>query len=346
MSSKVKKVLGNGLFLLLCAGLTGYFVLRGQDFDALLQYMSNSSQRYWIAGFALVVAFILCESFIIHYLLRAFGEKPNLVHCFLYSFVGFFFSLVTPTASGGQPMQLVFMKRDNLHLSRCIIALLLVTIAYKSVLVIIGLVIIFVQPSNIMPYLDPAMFWIILGIVLNVACVAGMLVLVFAPSVARKIAFGCIRFSGKFFGKERAEGWLVKIEEAMGRYEEASYYIKNHIVVSVNVMILTIFQRVLLFAVTYVVFLSFDINVFSLVQTVFLQGSISLSADMLPLPGGLGISEYLFTQIFSPVIGEALTTSTMVISRGLSFYAQLLVSALFTVVAYFVIFGAKKGEDK
>ena len=65
---------------------------------------------------------------------------------------------------------------------------------------------------------------------------------------------------------------------------------------------------------------------------------------MLPLPGGLGISEHLYTLIFQSVCGD-LTAPTLVISRGLSFYAQLLVSALLSAVAYMVIFGSKKGAE-
>ena len=74
-------------------------------------------------------------------------------------------------------------------------------------------------------------------------------------------------------------------------------------------------------------------------ETITLQGTISLAADMLPLPGGLGISEHLFERIFTPVCGVKLITPIMVVSRGLSFYAQLLISAVFTAIAYLVIFG-------
>ena len=38
----------------------------------------------------------------------------------------------------------------------------------------------------------------------------------------------------------------------------------------------------------------------------FLQAVISVSVDMLPLPGGMGISETLFLTIFSPVFGGLL----------------------------------------
>ena len=74
---------------------------------------------------------------------------------------------------------------------------------------------------------------------------------------------------------------------------------------------------------------------------IFLQAVISVSVDMLPLPGGMGISESLFLKIFSPVF-HAVTLPAMVISRGLGYYSQLLISAFFTMAAQ--IYYTLKGE--
>ena len=76
----------------------------------------------------------------------------------------------------------------------------------------------------------------------------------------------------------------------------------------------------------------------------FLQAVISVSVDMLPLPGGMGISESLYLVMFAPVFGEALLPA-MLLSRGISYYAQMLISAVMTCVADFII-GRKEQEEK
>ena len=73
-----------------------------------------------------------------------------------------------------------------------------------------------------------------------------------------------------------------------------------------------------------------------------LQGMISVAVDMLPLPGGMGISENLFLTIFQPIVGEALVLPGMLVSRGISYYTQLIISAIMTVVASFIL---KRKED-
>ena len=78
------------------------------------------------------------------------------------------------------------------------------------------------------------------------------------------------------------------------------------------------------------------------ITIVLLQAVISVSVDMLPLPGGMGISETLFLKIFPPVFGSTLLLPAMVLSRGLGYYGELLVSAVFTIVSQLTIGNTKR----
>ena len=110
----------------------------------------------------------------------------------------------------------------------------------------------------------------------------------------------------------------------------------------INVLLITVVQRCCLFFITYLVLRSFGIGHIGMVEIVVLQAMISLAVDMLPLPGGMGISEHLFQIIFLPVCGTLLTTPAMIVSRGISYYTQLIISAVFTAIAYIMIFRGKE----
>ena len=168
----LKKTLLNVSFLVLVFGLTIYYIFHGEDIGSLLCYIRQSEIIYWIAGIILVVLFILSESVIIYYMMQSVGQPVILTHCFLYSFVGFFFSAITPSATGGQPAQLYFMKKDKLSLSVSTLILMIVTITYKAVLVVIGVMVMLIRPAGIMKYLDPVIGWCWLGVALNVFCVS------------------------------------------------------------------------------------------------------------------------------------------------------------------------------
>ena len=129
---------------------------------------------------------------------------------------------------------------------------------------------------------------------------------------------------------------LEKLEASMDQYHETAAFWASHKLVILKVLLITMAQRILLFTVTYWVYRSLGFHGYSIITLTILQSVISVSVDMLPLPGGMGISETLFLNIFSPVFGGLLLPG-MVLSRGLGYYGELLISAAFTVVAQLTI---------
>ncbi len=336
--SNWKRNVFNVVFLALVFGLTMYGVFRGEDYHAVIEGLKQTDLVILVVPcIVLVLAFVMLESVIIKYIFTTIGDRPRITRCFLYSFVGFFFSLITPSASGGQPAQLIFMRKDKLSVAHSTLVLILVTIGYKLVLVVLGGIALIIRPERIMVQIREVEFWIWLGIILNVIAIAGMLVVVFVPSLAKKIIVFCVKLLNKINILKDRQKWLDKTNDMMEKYEDASRYIKSHKIVLINVFLLSVVQRVSLFFVTVVVYWSFHLHGTSIIDILVLQCLISVGADMLPLPGGMGITERLFLAVFQGAFG-ALTLPAMILSRGFSFYIQLFICAIMTVVAYIVVF--------
>ena len=169
MKSK-RKVVWNGIFLLLVFGLTIYGVFHGEDLSAMMAAIKNADIRWLIPGIGLVVVFIWGESVIIWYMMRSFQIHLKGRICFLFSSVGFFFSCITPSASGGQPMQIYYMKKEKIPIPVATVILMVVTITYKLVLVIIGLGILIFCRGFLHRYLEEILPIYYLGLMLNVFC--------------------------------------------------------------------------------------------------------------------------------------------------------------------------------
>ena len=273
-----KQTVFNLLFLVIVFGLTMYLVFRGKDIGDIIRTAREADGRYLLLSLVCVVFFILGESVIIFYMMKTLGASVKMTHCALYSFVGFFFSCITPSASGGQPMQIFYMKKDKLPIPVTTLVLMIVTITYKAVLVVIGVLICFLGGDFLRGYLGDYMWVFYLGVGLNVFCVTFMMILVFAPGLAK---------------------WIMEYR-ALGLHE------------------------------------------YGILTVTILQAVISVSVDMLPLPGGMGISETLYMVMFVPVFGPLLLPS-MLLSRGISYYGQMLISALMTCVAHLTI--GRKNEE-
>ncbi len=333
------KKIFNVFFVILCFVLTIYYVFHGEDLASIITYMKKAKASYWVLGVFLVIAFIISESYIIYYLLNTLKHKTKFTHCCLYSFVGFFFSCITPSASGGQPAQAVFMRKDNIPIPVSTVVLLLVTISYKTILLVYGAFVLIFKPFVIMHYLKPAMYWVRLGMALNLVVVGFMLVLTLKPRITEAIVLGLFNLLSKVFKSAKIEKYRDKTENAMENFVTKSRFLVTHKKLMLKVFGMTFIQRTFLFLITYYVCLSFNARDIGVFDVTVLQGNISVAADMLPLPGGMGITEYLFISVFTPVVGKDLTVPVMIVSRGLSYYTQLLISALMTGVAYIKFYG-------
>lgn len=331
-----KKIIFNGVFLAVVFALTIYGVFHGEDLSSMMDAIHRADKRWLIPGIALVAFFIWGESIIIWYMMRSSGIQLKKRTCFLFSSVGFFFSCITPSASGGQPMQIYYMKKEKISIPVSTVILMIVTITYKLVLVVIGIGIAIFGRGFLHKYLEGILPVFYLGLALNIFCVTFMTILVFHPLLAKAIMVKGMKLLERLHLVKKKDGRLKKLEDSMDTYRDTAAYLKNNPTVIVKVIGITFIQRMALFAVTWFVYQAFGLHGTGFWEILFLQAVISVSVDMLPLPGGMGISETLFLNIFSPVFGGLLLPG-MVLSRGLGYYGELLISAAFTVVAQLTI---------
>lgn len=343
MKKNSRKILLNGILFFLVFGLTLYGVFWGEDLEQVFDAVRQANILWLFPAIVCVLVFIWGESIILWYMMRSYGLHMKERHCFLVSSVGFFFSCVTPSASGGQPMQIYFMKKENIPIPVATVILMIVTIIYKLVLVVIGLGIILFAKDFMQTYLGSILPIFYLGIGLNVFCVSFMILLVFHPSLAKKIMVVGLHLLERCHLLRHREGRLAKLELSMDLYNDTAAHMKENLWLIVQVFLITFVQRMALFCVSYFVYRAFSLKDLPVLTVILLQAVISVSVDMLPLPGGMGISETLFLAIFPPVFGELLLPG-MVLCRGLSYYSELLISAVFTLAA--VVVFERRGQNR
>lgn len=342
MDRNIRKKLLSGLFFVAVFALTAWFVFHDENPRQVLACLGSANLWYLIPAVGFVVAFILGESVVIHYLLRKLGTIARFSHCALYSFTGFFYSAITPSASGGQPMQVVAMRRDGIPGAVSTVVLAIVTITYKLVLVLLGVGVLIFRPEEIMRYLDDVEPLMYLGLALNVAFILFLLAVVFWPALVRSCASAVFRLWNRIRPFRNPDKVNARLERIIGNYSGTAAFFRQHPVLILNVFLITLVQRLFLFAVVWFTYLSFGLTGESAPVMILLYAMISVAVDMLPLPGGMGISETLFLEIFEPIFGELLVLPGLVICRGISFYTQLLLSAVMTSIAHFVIREKKK----
>ncbi|MGN0712670.1 MAG: lysylphosphatidylglycerol synthase domain-containing protein, partial [Anaerovoracaceae bacterium] len=96
---KTKILRGGGLFVLLAAA-TVWLILREYPLDEILAACSTARPAWLLAAVLMMGLFFFCEAVNIGRGLQLSGSRPGKRRLLFYALTGFFFSSITPSASG------------------------------------------------------------------------------------------------------------------------------------------------------------------------------------------------------------------------------------------------------
>lgn len=311
----------------LLAGLTGYILMKDHSMGTLWDVLKTADVRFVLLGTAFMVLFTGCEAAIIRLLFQTWKTRVPWTHAMQYSFAGFYFSSITPSSTGGQPMQLYYMVRDGLSAAKSSFVLLTITAMYQFIALGYGVTMAALRFPYIMG-LPPALKLLLLfGIAANGLSAALILLVLFCRPLIERLVRLVFRLTGRFWGgkKERAE---KKAAAMIEEYSQGGAYLRRHPRTAVKAVFLTFCQLSFLYLASYCACLALGLGGVGIGNFVMLQAVVSLAVSAVPLPGAVGASESGFLAIFRSFFTSSQLLPLMVLSRGISFYGFLVISGL------------------
>lgn len=325
MSDRKKRALELGFFLTIML-LTFAAVFHGQDVTAVFAAVRRMKPVSMLAAIALALLFVSLEGTMIWYLLSGLNGKSGLFRCIQYSFIGFFYSGITPSATGGQPMQLYYMKKDGNRVSDSTVVLMTVALMYKLVLVVIGAGILLLWSAPLHGYLGSFYYLFLFGIGLNTILVLLIWGVMLCPKVIRKIASGGETLLVRLQLIRSDAKRLSALDGFIAGYQDAVEFLSANPAKVLVIFFLTVIQRSTLFVLTYVVYRGFGLSGAAPLTVILLQAAIYIAVDMLPVPGAQGITELMYRAVYSGIFTGGFLLPSMLVSRAANFYLLLLVS--------------------
>ncbi len=348
--TQIKKILKYALniaLILIITFLTLHLIFKEQELPEIIRVLKSADKRWIAGGAAAAVAFVAGESVIIHYMLRVLEQKTSFFRCLKYSFIGFFFSYITPSSTGGQPMQMYHMKKDKIKIGYSTLIMLLITIAYKSVLILMALGFLMFNFGTVEQYAGDMKWLIVLGFVLNLSFIALLLLVFLKPIWARALGIKTVGLLSKLrvIKRKNKDKYTEKVIRICDTYAMGADYIKKNLAVVFKIFVLTALQRICLFSVTWIVYKAYGLSGTSFIDILTLQIIIAVAVEMLPLPGAAGISEGCFLLTFTEIFGEGLVKPALLINRGITFYLILLIGAVVTLGAHIINIKREKRQN-
>jgi len=275
--------------------------------------------------------YFICESINVGRTLKKLGEKSTFIKNVKYTLIGFFFSSITPAASGGQPMEIYYMHKDGINVANATLTLLINLSTMQIATISIALISLCFNYNYMNTLL---IIFFIIGILLNASALALLLISIFSKKMTRGIINFVIKIL-KFFKIKNIESKQEWLEKELSKYQESSKYIKEHKKVMLKTIITTYVQFLIYYSISYWIYRSFGLNSHNIFEILSMQSVLYATVSGIPSPGAVGVSEGGFLEIFKSVYAEEQVSSAMLLSRGVNFYLFVIISAIIVIIFTF-----------
>ena len=329
---KKNKWLTPVVFLVLVA-LTIYTVSQqSKTFSAadFFEYMQDLKPWGMPAAVACMLGFIAFEGLAMLVILRALGYKRRLHRGIAYSAADIYFSAITPSATGGQPAEGLMMLGDGIPAGVTTVALLLNLTFYTAVFFVIALAGRLCYSGVWGAFGVPSHLMIAVGMALHVALLAGFSLLVFHDKVFLKIIDFFLMIGQKLHLVKDAESRRNKMLEIEEDYRASSGAISAHKKAMAFAFLLNLLQRLCNVAVPVVLYAASGGEIGKLGKVFAVQTLVVLGATSLPMPGGVGVTDYLFMDGYSTLMADPVNLELL--SRTVSFYSCVMLCGVMLLV--------------
>ena len=352
--SKEKLIMWVLVFLAL-AGLTVRFLHREYSLASVLSSIKEADPIWLLPGVGAMALFFVCEGANIGRSLRLAGHNISRIDEIRYAMAGFFFSSITPSASGGQPMQLYFMHKDRLPLSHSSLALLTELTSFQAAAATLALAGLVCQRGSVLaagsgmgasagastaagPGAGLAAAGGILttavlaaGILISAAVLVFLLFMIFSPSAAR-IAISPVLWLTDKINPQNAATVRIRLLRGICEYRRASAYITKNPRAMARIFFTSLLQLVAYFSITFCICRSLGITGIYWAEVTLCQAALYVAVSTLPLPGAVGVTEGGFAVIFASLIPPELMGVAIILSRFISFALPLVASGIGTLL--------------
>lgn len=282
--------------------------------------------NYLFLGLSLVsfIVSILCEGFKI-YLLSKYSDDSigfkNGIKCML---IGKYFDNITPSGFGGQPSQILFLKKCGVSNAKSSAITLSSFLVLQICFVFMGLVSIFVGSSIISNDLIRVSSFIGLMFYSFVPCI--IILFSIKPKIMNKISNAIIKFLHKINIIKDIDDAKNKINDSIKEYNSSFKLLFKSKRLLLLLVLFSIIYQICFCSLPYFVINALGGNIGfldSLISTILIYATITL----IPTPGSAGVAEGSFMQVFKVCSSNSLFFS-LLLWRFYVFYSFIIIGMI------------------
>ena len=333
--TKTQKICIQYGFLLLLICMTVYLVSTTLDITLIPMIIKLVNKKFIFIGFLIMVLYIILECTIINILIKTIQKTKVRFLAVKIAMMGFYYNLVTPFASGSQPMQIYALNKYDINLSKSIAIVTNKTVLFQTVVTIYSAVIIFLNIEVLKNELPSMLVLMSIGMVMNIVSLLGGMLIVLTPNTMKIIVKVIVNILYRLNIFKSLNKKIHTINKFIDEYSYSiKLFIKNKKALFLSI-ILTIIQLTVFFSISYCVYKAFNLNGLSIFEVLSLQVFLYMSVSPIPTPGNVGANEVAFLTIFANVFPGNIIGYSVFLYSIYVYYFLVVVCGLFTIHTHY-----------
>ena len=327
------KTIFNVFSIVLTVGLLAYFCFSDDGLLTLAQHIHQFKIEWLVIGFCCMLSDLFLDTMLIYLFTKSISSSYTVKRAFKVCMVGHLYSAITPFQSGGQPMQIYVMTKQNVDAGNATSTLVQKFFVYQTGITAYSLVAIIFQYGKEISSQNPVVLGLtIFGFLVQGGCAALLLVVSFNQKVTGKLLSWAVALLSKIHlvkdHDKTLQAWQVQVDS----FHESNQQLYRDKKLLVKTYILTFFQLTALFVVSYCIYRAFNLHEASPFSMIFSQAFVTMVSSLIPLPGAAGASEASFFAFFSAYFTPETIKSATALWRVITYIAVIIVSAPFSKI--------------
>lgn len=334
----MKKSVKNFLLLLLLAVITicTYSVItqwsKGFTLEGLKSLLAGADTVWMLFAALCAFGFIWFEGAALRCTCRFLGHGFGFGKAIVFSASDIYFSAITPSAAGGQPAALIMMMSRGVPAAVATMALLLNLVMYTAAIMVVSIASFIFFPQLLLGLEPASQVFIYIGAALQIGFIVLFVVCIFNERLVMRVADFGLRLCCRVKLIRDYDAHMEKLRETIEQYGRCGALLRSEKLLLVRVFFLNLAQRLSVIMVAVFVFLAVG-GAPKLVPEAFaVQTFAVLGSNAMPVPGAVGIVDYIFMNGFNRLIDDPVSLGLL--SRGLSFYSTSAFCGILMLIEY------------
>ena len=340
MKPRTKKILNFALIFgtLAVVLLVGF---NGQEMSGAIEALKSIAPGWIILCILAWCGYVLFDALSVHHFLKCQGHSIPLASSLFVAIQGMYYSNITPGATGGQPMQVYYLKKRSVPIGIGTSALTVKLFAFQFMLAVLGTILWIAYKDYIALQLGGNMWILVIGYVYNVIVVGFTVLMATSKRLVRFFVMLFIKAGVKLRLVKDPAATQAKWEDVIDTFHNSVMMITRRPMDLVIQLLIATAQILSLMAVTFFIYHGFRLTGTSYGQITALGIMLYTSAAYTPLPGASGAQEGVFALYYSQVFPDGIRLMALLLWRFFTYYITLIVGAVVSVAN-----GFRSGKKK